>query len=191
MLDAALTVFNRDGLANASMAAIATQAGVTRPTLYARFGDKEAIYALVLRAASQSLVAEMNQIYSEMVTRDMAESIRGSVGSFLAWARTNPARFRLLFEREREAGERALATLDEAALAATRDFMSTRQLEPVPFTSLALTLISGMLYRAAEWALREDPAAEVDTETFVTAFIVGGLTESIASERITRMLDGS
>jgi AcrR family transcriptional regulator len=187
MLDAALTVFNRDGLADASMAALAAQAGVTRPTLYARLGDKAAIYARVIAAASESLVAEMTDTYGDVATGDFIDFIRTPVRRFLAWARTHPERFTLLFERERDAGEDALATVTEVAVDATRNFMSARQLEPVPLSSLALTLMSGVLHRAAAWALREDPDGALDTEAFVTAFIVGGLAESIAPERVTRL----
>src|SRR5260370_29004825 len=45
ILDAASAVFAAQGFASAKMATIAARAGPTKPTLHARFGSKEALYA--------------------------------------------------------------------------------------------------------------------------------------------------
>jgi AcrR family transcriptional regulator len=49
LLDAARAVFHADGFASAQVADIARGAGTTKPTLYARLGNKEQIYMQVLQ----------------------------------------------------------------------------------------------------------------------------------------------
>ncbi|MEV6558726.1 helix-turn-helix domain-containing protein [Nocardia sp. NPDC051756] len=48
ILDAARGVIVREGYASVSMHAIARAAGVTRPTLYAEFGDRDEVFAALL-----------------------------------------------------------------------------------------------------------------------------------------------
>ena len=47
LLDAATAVFAEEGFEGATMEAIAARAGTTKPTLYARFGSKEELFAAV------------------------------------------------------------------------------------------------------------------------------------------------
>ncbi len=53
MLDAAETVFAKKGFGGASMEQIATEAGFSRASLYARFGSKEDLLEAVLERHSQ------------------------------------------------------------------------------------------------------------------------------------------
>ncbi len=48
MLDAARLVMLRDGLRGTTMEAIARQAGIAKPTLYAQFSDKDAVFVGLL-----------------------------------------------------------------------------------------------------------------------------------------------
>ncbi|GEM_PF-587108 len=48
MLDAARQVMLRDGLRGATMEAIARQAGIAKPTLYAQFPNKDAVFVALL-----------------------------------------------------------------------------------------------------------------------------------------------
>lgn len=57
ILDAALEVFERDGLDGASMRAIAGVAGYTAPAIYFHFESKEAIYAELLNRSLDALIA--------------------------------------------------------------------------------------------------------------------------------------
>src|SRR5947208_11595454 len=49
ILDAATAVFAAEGYDRANMDAIAARAGATKPTLYARFGSKEELFAAAVR----------------------------------------------------------------------------------------------------------------------------------------------
>ncbi|NJP90899.1 TetR/AcrR family transcriptional regulator [Nonomuraea sp. FMUSA5-5] len=92
LLDAARTVFHTEGYAAAQIADIARRAGTTKPTLYARLGNKEQIYlSVVLREAevfrkwvadayergSHLPLAELSQIGMEPLFRFAAERAEG------------------------------------------------------------------------------------------------------------------
>src|SRR5579875_2072003 len=49
ILDAATELFADSGFDRANMDAIAARAGITKPTLYARFGSKEQLFAAAAR----------------------------------------------------------------------------------------------------------------------------------------------
>ena len=55
MLDAACAVFAAQGFANTTMEAIASRAGTTKPTLYARFGAKDQLFARAVRREHELL----------------------------------------------------------------------------------------------------------------------------------------
>lgn len=55
MLDAARQVMLRDGMRGATMEAIARAAGVAKPTLYAQFADKEAVFVALLSSLLDQL----------------------------------------------------------------------------------------------------------------------------------------
>lgn len=59
ILDAAIAVFSRYGVRKATMGDIAEQAGMSRPTLYARFANKDEIMAAAMQLISDRVVSEV------------------------------------------------------------------------------------------------------------------------------------
>ncbi len=59
ILEAALAEFSRNGFSGTSMQAIASRAGVSKPTLYQYFGNKQALLAAVLDAGKSELLAPL------------------------------------------------------------------------------------------------------------------------------------
>lgn len=57
ILDAARLLMLREGLRGTTMEAIAREAGMAKPTLYAQFADKEAVFTGILDELSDALVA--------------------------------------------------------------------------------------------------------------------------------------
>jgi AcrR family transcriptional regulator len=57
ILDAARLLMLRDGLRGTTMEAIAREARIAKPTLYAQFADKEAVFAGILDELTEALVA--------------------------------------------------------------------------------------------------------------------------------------
>lgn len=56
MLDAAMTIFSQQGYTGASLDAIALEAGVSKPTLYQYFGNKERLFEAVLQQATDRIL---------------------------------------------------------------------------------------------------------------------------------------
>ena len=80
ILDAARRVFLERGLAGASIDKIAAQAGAGKPTIYARFPGKEALFAAVVMREVEGKVAHVESRLRaegslEARLRDMAEQI--------------------------------------------------------------------------------------------------------------------
>ncbi|MEM5495342.1 helix-turn-helix domain-containing protein [Hoeflea sp. AS16] len=63
ILDAAIDVFSRYGVRKATMGDIAEQAGISRPTLYARFSNKDEVMAAAMQLISDRVVEEVTQAW--------------------------------------------------------------------------------------------------------------------------------
>lgn len=65
ILDAARSLFLRNGLRGTSMEAIAREAGIAKPTLYAQFADKDAVFTAIL----EELVADKTAAFEAALSR--------------------------------------------------------------------------------------------------------------------------
>lgn len=89
LLDAAGDLLREQAWSDISMAAIATQAGVSRQTLYNEFGSRDAFaQAFALREAAQFLDAVEHEI--AVNADNPAAAIRSAFVTFLHIARENP-----------------------------------------------------------------------------------------------------
>ena len=68
ILDAAIAVFSRYGVRKATMGDIAAQAGISRPTLYARYANKEKIMAAGMQLISDRVVSEVAEAWKSAAT---------------------------------------------------------------------------------------------------------------------------
>lgn len=104
--DAARAVFARRGYASATMEAIAVAAGVTKPTIYARYASKEDLHRAVIEADGQRLVDHLLRASMGVGSASFDEAVRASVRAYFAFFEANPDTFGLLFSAARsgEAG---------------------------------------------------------------------------------------
>ncbi|MEM5474343.1 helix-turn-helix domain-containing protein [Hoeflea sp. AS60] len=68
ILDAAIEVCARYGVRKATMGDIAERAGISRPTLYARYANKEEIVASAMMLISQRVVSEVTDAWRSATT---------------------------------------------------------------------------------------------------------------------------
>lgn len=88
IVDAAKTVFSREGLQRTSMRAIAAEAGCTTGAIYPYFDGKEALYAAVL---SQSLTALKSNVEERIAgCADPRVAARAGLHGFFDYYRSNP-----------------------------------------------------------------------------------------------------
>ena len=89
ILDAALRVFERKGLGEASMRAIALEAGCTTGAIYPLFDGKEALYAELLEASLQRLFSAVAAASAGEV--EPLASLRSAARAWFEYYRTRPA----------------------------------------------------------------------------------------------------
>ncbi|MFB9249228.1 TetR/AcrR family transcriptional regulator [Sphaerisporangium melleum] len=97
LLDAADRVIRREG-PQASMAAIAVEAGITKPILYRHFGDKSGLYQALADRHVRSVVTLLRPIFTE-TGAGLAGRVRATVEAYLDMIATNPDLYRFLFHR--------------------------------------------------------------------------------------------
>lgn len=112
MLDAACAVFAAEGFAQANMEVIAARAGTTKPTLYARFGPKERLFATVVRREHELLNEWVRAEYETGPDEPFRQRMHRWIATYFDFVRERPDGFRLTFEGERHAA--AAAAIEEA-----------------------------------------------------------------------------
>ena len=69
ILDASLQEFSAQGYDGASMSSIAERAGVSKPTLYQYFGDKDGLFTAVLQAGCEHIITPLSAPDGKLVDR--------------------------------------------------------------------------------------------------------------------------
>jgi AcrR family transcriptional regulator len=83
-LDRALEVFWRDGFQGASLSTLTAAMGINKPSLYAAFGDKEALYLKALqRYAEREHACSFDAMQSEPDARRAMDTLLHSIVQFL------------------------------------------------------------------------------------------------------------
>lgn len=115
--DAARSSFARHGYAATTMAAIAGAAGVTKPTVYARYASKEELHRDLVEAEGEHLLDYLLRASLSVRGTSFDEAIRAGVHAYFAFFRTNPETYRLLFSAMRagEAGHMADQVIEQVA----------------------------------------------------------------------------
>lgn len=181
MLDAARDVFYERGFAETSMVDIGERAGVTKPTLYARFGGKEALYDRVLELAATSLMDDLRAVYERLEWDEPELATRRPFDAFLGWARSNAVEFKLLFGLDTGTPlnvvhrTKALESLADLVLDTVQRMMADANLRAGRRTALLATVVVGLLDYTTRWAVEHDPDGEIDVSGFITEFFLAGL----------------
>lgn len=100
LLDAALAVFATRGFRGTTMAALATAANSTKPTLYAHFGDKESLFARLLEREAAACRTILFESYADNAELDLAEQVEADTQALFTYADKHPQGFALLFGRD-------------------------------------------------------------------------------------------
>ncbi len=136
LLDAADRIVRRDGPA-ASMASIATEAGITKPILYRHFGDKSGLYAALADRYTGRLLGDLQAALEAGRTR--RDRVERTVDAYLLAIEQEPQVYRFLVHS------------DEAAQAQSQVRSFTRRLSALLADGIAAELTVPPA-RAAAWA---------------------------------------
>src|SRR3954462_990003 len=100
VLDAALKLFLRGGYDGTSMQAVADQAGVTKPVVYACFDSKDELFRSLLRREEERILAEIQGAFAEADLSDPETTLTEGFIGFLRAVGDSPDVFRLIFMGE-------------------------------------------------------------------------------------------
>lgn len=177
ILDAADHVIQRDG-PEASMLAIATEAGISKPILYRHFGDKSGLYRALARRHVDPLMETVRAEFHGSASLEVRA--RATVAAYLGMIRANLNLYRFLMHRATGEDPR---TRGDVGMMVRRlgeelaELLSSEGHVPDPVRStLVAHAVVGMVRAAGEWWL-DHP--EVDAETVVAdlgAAVVGAIT---------------
>jgi len=154
ILAAARDVFAGAGYDRASMRAVATAAGITTPVLYDHFASKADLYAALVAAEADALIAAWERAGAAVPDGSAEQLFRRTVGTIYDWVAANEAGWRIIFldspgdpavaEAHRQRQERATAVL-------------AAHFARVPTLTLSVALdrgrAEGFLAEAAKWTV--------------------------------------
>src|SRR5687767_6665585 len=87
-LDHALLVFWRKGYEGASLSELTKAMGINRPSLYAAFGDKKALFRKALDRYMEGPAAYVREALNEPTARAVVERLLGGAADLLTDPRT-------------------------------------------------------------------------------------------------------
>ena len=174
-LTAALRVFWSKGYEGASMTDLTDAMGITRPSLYAAFGNKEALFRKALDLYEREKLCYMGQALEAATARGVAQRLlqgslenqtsrddpRGCLGvisSVACGAEADCIRQEVL-ERGRIAHQALIERMERAV--AEGDFQTPVDAEGI--TKYLTAILQGMAVQAGAGASREDLQRLVDT----------------------------
>jgi len=98
LLDAACEVFHEVGFHAAAMEKIAERADVSKPTLYAHFGNKVDLYQACLERESKMLQKWLCAAYESAIDLNIDGQVHADMLALFEYAAAHPAGFGLLFD---------------------------------------------------------------------------------------------
>jgi AcrR family transcriptional regulator len=167
-LDRALKVFWRKGYEGASLPELTRAMGINRPSLYAAFGNKEALFRKALDRYAEGPAAYLREALNEPTARAVAERLLSGTVELLT-DRRNP-RGCLLVQGALACGEAAESVRQELASRRAAGEAGLRQrferaradgdlpadAEPADLARYLVTMLRGMAVQAAGGASREE-----------------------------------
>ena len=160
------------------MAAIAAEAGITKPILYRHFGDKAGLYRALAEHHTDDLLRRIRAgLTAHGGLRKRAE---GAVGAYLGAIEEQPHVYRFLVHRAATeeptvAGHVALFQHRLAAELAAGIAIELRLPEPTAHEMAWAHAIVGMVRAAGEWWLDERSMPRADLVTALVDLLYGGL----------------
>jgi AcrR family transcriptional regulator len=151
-MDAATSLFARQGLHGVTSHEIARAAGVAAGTFYLHFQDKEALFREVAFEAALKLRSRMERAGGPSAEPGVA--VRARAEELLAFAEENRTLVQILFGRNREAagvGVDVLAYLAEEIERSLRARRSAGLLAPGVDPAVAAQALVGMRARIVAW----------------------------------------
>ncbi|MFI6901465.1 TetR/AcrR family transcriptional regulator [Nonomuraea sp. NPDC050394] len=178
LLDAADRVIERDGH-EVSMAAIAAEAGITKPILYRHFGDKSGLYQALADRHVRTVIDRLRPQFTEG-GGDLRSRARAAIAVYLDLIGANHNLYRFLFHRASAEDSKIrshMTTLVRGLGEELAQVLVAEGVTPDPVRAQVLGhAFIGMVQTTADWWLDHpgvDPGEVVDglAEVIVAALV--------------------
>jgi AcrR family transcriptional regulator len=149
---------NRRGYAGASVSAVIGEAGVSRPTFYEYFADRDDCFRASVEDVQQELLGAVERA---LHGRPADEAAGGAIEAFVAYASAEPARARFLMGESMAGGEGALDARDRgiARIAEAIEGAQRAAARDAPLPDLDARVLIGTVYRMLATRLRRGEPA--------------------------------
>src|ERR1044072_1904504 len=154
ILAAARTVFAEAGYDRASMRAVAKAAGITTPVLYDHFASKADLYAALVEAEADALIAAWEQEGFAVPDGSVEQLFRRTIGTIFDWVAANEAGWRIIFldsPSDPAVAEAHQRRQDRATAVLAAQFARVPELRLS--VALARDRADGFLAEAAKWTV--------------------------------------
>lgn len=181
ILDIAHARFAERGYGAVTMDEVAAAAGVTKPLLYAYFGNKERLYSACMERAGEAMIAAVGAAVASAA--GPAEALRDGLRAFFAFVDGDRDAWRVLFDETLPAGGelarsvddyrgRLVALVAETQLALVPEHNRERAATEVEALSHALL---GACEGLVRWWLRTGTMPPADAAELLVATVEPGL----------------
>jgi AcrR family transcriptional regulator len=131
LLDAALTVFADKGFQATTMSQIAERSNSSKPTLYAHFGDKDALYSRLLAREADTCRTMLFAAYAANADLGLRDQVTADTRALFDYVATHPHGFALLFGGDitstvAEVREKVLADVRDQVVRRLHDYLKRR-----------------------------------------------------------------
>jgi AcrR family transcriptional regulator len=146
LLNGMVTAANRDGYAGANVSAVIEQAGVSRPTFYDYFADRDDCFLATIADVHERMAAD---IRAAVEARPAEDAIEAAITAIVAFAREQPARAHFLMHESMAGGPRALDARDQGILELERTVEGAQRSVPgtTPIPDISPRVLIGGIYR--------------------------------------------
>lgn len=124
LLGGMVAAANRDGYAGANVSAVIEQAGVSRPTFYDYFADRDECFVATITDAHERLATEVKKAVEEQPPE---RAMPAAVAAIVSFAGVEPARAHFLMSESMSGGPRALDARDHGVLEIERIIKRSQQ----------------------------------------------------------------
>jgi AcrR family transcriptional regulator len=180
ILDAAHEQFAANGYGAVTMESVATEVGVTKPLLYAYFGNKERLYLACLERAGEAVVATVAGAFE--TAPGPAEGLRRGVRAFFSVVAEDRATWQVLYDETLPAGgeiARRVGAYRDHLTGVTADAMEAIAATGGARVRVEAEALAHGLLGAAEalvrWWLRTDALTAAEAAELLVATLETGL----------------
>ncbi len=187
LLDAAVVTIRRDG-AGVSMEDIAHEAGITKPILYANFGDKAGLADALAKRFTRDLIARFGEVWA--TSDDTRERVRLAIEAWVAFIESDPHIYRFLSEGSFGAGRRLedrrlVSDVGVVVARALGEWLREQGADSGPAEPWAYGVL-GMVHVTTEWWLDRRTLNRKDLVDYLTSLLWSGLSgNGLDPDRLT------